>query len=124
MTAPPSPVRPRVSGRDILPILATGLVVAGGILAAGRTVRIQDIAGAVTMGVGFMLALAGLQGRSATLTPRAAVIGWVKLTFITLVVVLATGRLGDSAMPLRLGIFVVVSLGASLLLFLLRTRRP
>jgi hypothetical protein len=123
MTAPQSPVRPRLSGRDILPILATGLIVAGAILAADRAFTPQGMAGALAMGTGFMLAVAGIQGRAEALTSRGAFVAWIKLTFIAVVVLLATGRLAEHDALQRLGIVLVTSLGASLLLFLLRTRR-
>jgi hypothetical protein len=123
MTTSNSPVRPRISGRDILPILLTGLMLAGAILLARRVFGVSDVAGALTMGIGFMLALAGVQGHAEKLTARGAVVGWLKLCFIAIVVLLATGRLTAPGIAMRLGIFLAASLGASVLLFLLRTRR-
>jgi hypothetical protein len=120
-TSQPS-VRPRVSGRDIVPIAATGLIVAGAMILGGRTFAVYEVLVALGTGLGFMLALAGIQGRAETLTARGAIIGWIKLCFIAGVVLLATGRLLTPGMPVRLGIFLTASLGASLLLFILRVR--
>jgi hypothetical protein len=123
MTSTPQ-LRPRLSGRDIIPILVSGLIVAGAMLVGGRSAfSVAEIAGALVIGVGFMLALAGIQGRAETLTPRAAVIGWIKLSVISAIVLLATGRLMVPGVPLRFAIFLGTSLGASLILYLLRTKR-
>ena len=116
-------MRPRISGRDILPILLTGLILAGALLVASRVFAVYDVGAAMAMGIGFMLALAGLQGRADTLTFRAAVIGWIRLSVIAAVVLLASGRLIATGMPLRFGAFLLASFGSSLLLFVLRTRR-
>jgi hypothetical protein len=122
MTTPKPRVRPRISGRDILPILLSGLIVAGAILLS-KLIAVADIIGALAMGVGFMLALAGMQGRADALTPRSAFVAWIKLSVISCVVLLATGQLMLPGKVLRLLVFLGASLGASLLLFVLRTRR-
>ena len=75
------------------------------------------------MGIGLMVALAGMQGRAETLTILRAVKGWLRLAFVVFIAMLAAGRITGPNVPVRSVIFLIASLAASLLLFVLRTRR-
>lgn len=121
-STPQSPLRPRLSGRDILPILASGLVVAGVYIAGTRSLTASGVGLGLQIGIGSSLALAGLQGRAEVLTVGRAMQGALRMILVIYIVLLANGRLEESLTPFRVTSVVAAALGASFLLFILRTR--
>ena len=122
-STPQSPPRLRLGRRDLIPILATGLILAGGYIIANRGLTSRGVGAALLGSIGLMFALAGMQGPAAHLTVREAVKGWLRLVIVAFVALLAGGRFSDPNLPLRSAVFVAATLAASLLLFALRTRR-